>query len=199
MPAKKPADLIVKHDTKTDQHRREYRQELLTPKQELTNIPPRELTGEIAQALWMETINSYISLDARIVTAFDCGLLIDYCNTCQQLVEIDYLRSTAMSNYNKDESALARVLYSKGNMDLQELLKLINAVNKSLDEVIKLDARADNKRKVIHIFRQSLMLTPRSRGGISPDEKPQEKPQSEMAKIIDGEMKKETKKKKARN
>lgn len=129
----------------------------------------------------------YMALDARIVSVLDQGLLLDYCTAYQQKVEIDDMRTTAMSNYLKHEAILQKVQLGKQEVEPKVLLKLINAVNKSVDEVIKLDARADNKRKLIHMLRQSLMLTPRSRGGISPEEKKVELP-SDMARIIEGDV-----------
>jgi len=194
MPAKKPVDLVVMHLTKAERQQREEQEGALAPKKALTARVPAKLTGEIERSVWQETVRQYLSLEDRIVSVLDRGILLDYCAACQQLVEIDGLRSEAMNNYTKNEIALTKVLHSKKDIGPRDLLKLINAVNKGLDEVIKLDARADNKRRVIHTFRQALMLTPRSRAGVNPKEKEREQPQSEMAMIIDGEPKKKTRK-----
>jgi hypothetical protein len=185
MPAKKPTDLIVQHETKVQKRQREHATKVLTPKKDLSVKAPATLTGDVARQVWQETVKMYMALDARIVSVLDQGLLLDYCTACQQKAEIDDMRTTAMSNYLKHEAILQKVQMGKQEVEPRVLLKLINAVNKSVDEVIKIDARADNKRKLIHMLRQSLMLTPRSRGNFSPEEKKVELP-SDMARIIEG-------------
>jgi hypothetical protein len=190
MPTRKPLDLVVRHETKAEQGQRAQREDALRPDKALTARVPAQLTGDVARTTWQETIKLYLSLDARIVSALDRGLLIDYCVACQQRQEIDDMRTSAMSNYLKSEAILQQVELSKTEVEPKVMLRLIAAVARGADAVLKLDSRADNKRKLIHTLRQSLMLTPRSRGGVSPDEKPKELPQSEMAMILDGEVKK---------
>jgi hypothetical protein len=189
MAAKKPVDLIVRHETKDTKQRRLSLENDLTPKKGLTVRAPAQLTGNVERQVWQETIKLYLSLDARIVSVLDRGLLIDYCTACQQRQEIDDMRTSAMSNYLKSEAILQQVELSKQEVEPKVMLRLIAAVARGADAVLKLDARADNKRKMIHTLRQGLMLTPRSRGGVSPEDKPKKEPQSEMAMIIDGEAK----------
>ena len=168
-----------------------------TPTMALTARIPAQLTGEVERSVWRETVRLYQTLDARIVSVLDRGLLMDYCTACQQRQEIDDMRTSAMSNYLKSEAILQQVELSKREVEPRVMLRLIAAVARGADAVLKLDSRADMKRKLIHSLRQSLMLTPRSRGGVSPEEKPKKEPLSEMAMIIDGEVKKEPKKMKA--
>lgn len=186
MPAKKPAALITRSDTKANRRKRVDGETAITPKQPLDERPPAQLTGAIARAIWQETVSMYFALDARIVSLLDRGLLMDYCVACEQLAQIDELRATSMTNYTQMQSSLDKVLETKKEIDPKLLTRMVNAVNRSLDEIIKLDARADRKRALLHTFRQSLMLTPRSRGGVTPDEKQAEKPKSELDKLIDG-------------
>lgn len=185
MPAKKPADLVVRADTKANRGRRAEGEAAITPKQPLDQRPPAQLTGRIARAIWEQTVSMYFTLDARIVSLLDQGLLMDYCIACEQLAQIDELRATSMTNYTQMQTSLDKVLISKKEIDPKLLTRMVNAVNRSLDEIIKLDARADRKRALLHTFRQSLMLTPRSRGGVNPDEKKAEAPKSELDKLID--------------
>jgi hypothetical protein len=195
MPAKKPADLIESHETKVDRRRREYRQTSMTPTKALSVYAPKQLIGEEARKTWQETVTLYLTLDARIVSVLDRGLLIDFCNVSEQLVQIDGLRARAMKNGMEIQATLEKMQNkSSAEIDIKALTRLVDSVIGALDMILKLDARADRKRDLLHKFRQSLMLTPRSRGGVSPDEKPKEKPQSEMAKIIDGEVKKDKRK-----
>jgi hypothetical protein len=167
MTAKKPADLIVKHEVKEEKRRRAERAKMLTPRRALSIAAPRKLTGKVAQAYWRETIRLYMTIDARIVTVLDRGLLVDYCLACEQLQEMDEIRKTAVADYKRNPAA--------GN----------------LDDVLRLDARVDAKRKLVHTLRQSLMLTPRSRSGVGPADKQPEEAPSEMALIIDGKTKPE--------
>jgi hypothetical protein len=198
MPAKKPADLIVRDETKADRQLREEQANALTPSRELGVWVPVEVVGARARSTWRETIRLYKTLDARIASVLDKGLLIDYCNVSEQLSEIDDLRTAAMNNYT-----ISQELYNglrdkeSDEVDVKMLVRLQEAINKCLDEILKLDSRADNKRKLLHSYRQSLLLTPRSRGGVNPEGKPKEEPQSEMSRLLDGEAKPEKGKKKA--
>ena len=186
MPAKKPVDLIVRDETKSMRRHRRSQSERMTPKKALSAKPPRELTGPVERATWAATVQLYMELDARIVSALDQGLLMDYCTACQQRQEIDDMRTAALSNYLKSEAILQKVELGKQEVEAKVLLKLINAVARDGDRMLKLDARADQKRKLIHLLRQGLMLTPRSRGGVNPNEKMPEIPPSELERIIDG-------------
>jgi phage terminase small subunit len=59
--------------------------------------------------------------------------------------------------------------------------------SKSLDAfeaVVKLDARADQKRKALLQLRQSLYLTPRSRAGVAPTKKEEEEPLDPMDQLL---------------
>ena len=191
MSARKSKDLIVRHDTKTDRSRRADRETALTPRKPLTVKSPAELTGAVGQKTWKETVSLYFTLDARIVSILDRGLLIDYCIACDQLAEIDGLRVAAVNQYISAKEALEKLLAQKGELNAKTFLQVNNSVNWSYDEILKLDARADQKRKMILSMRQSLYLTPRARAGALPSEKQPEKPQSAMSQLIDGKVKKE--------
>ena len=117
----------------------------------------------------------------------DKGLLIDFCVACEQRVQIDGLRTIAMHNYEKAQQTLEKILNSrKQEIEVKAFTKANNSVNCSMDEIVKLDARADAKRKMILSMRQSLFLTPRARAGAIPNEKPAEKPKSATDQLIDG-------------
>jgi hypothetical protein len=186
MSSQKPLDLVTKHLTKADRRQRSESAKALTPRFALSKLPPKELTGKIARATWTETVRMYFSVEAQIVTAFEKGLLIDFCNVTEHLDQIDKMRSTAMDDYLKHETILQKVQMGKQVVEPKVLLKLIDAVNESVDQVIKLDARADRKRGLLLTLRQSLLMTPRSRAGVKPDERQLEQPQSEIERIIDG-------------
>jgi hypothetical protein len=189
MPAKKPVDLVKRDETKVDRRRREYRAESLMPYKKLTAVAPKELTGEVARSTWQETVRVYLTLDARIVSVLDRGLLIDYCIACDQLSQIDELRALARTNQDIAQEFLKKARGEE--IDAKTMASLVKAANDTQEMFMRLDARADGKRKLLHTYRQSLMLTPRSRGGSSNvEEKPKETGPSMMEKIIEGEAKK---------
>jgi hypothetical protein len=197
MPAKKPRDLIVRDETNAMRNQREAQADALTPDRSLGIWEPKELTGDKARETWRKTVRLYLTLDARIASVLDKPLLIDYCNVTEQQQEIDDMRATAILNYKANVAILTKLLEKESDkVDAKELAKLNVAVNQCYDAVLKLDARADQKRKLLHSYRQSLLLTPRSRGGVNPNDKPKEEPQSEMDKLLDGEIKPEKGKKK---
>ena len=185
MPAAKPKDLIIRAETKAKKSKRASSEASVTPKYELPQVPPAQLKGDIERATWQETVILYFTLDARIISQLDRGLLLDFCVATQQLAEIDQLRQKTMKNYLQAQQALDRA-YDREENDAKALASLKQTVNWDLDEIIKLDGRADNKRKLLHTLRQSLYLTPRSRAGYVPPEKPPKEPRSKEEEIIDG-------------
>jgi hypothetical protein len=185
MPTKKPTGLLARHDLKTDRRKRADGEAALQPREPLRLKPPARLTGHpVASTLWRRMIAMYNGLGAEIVTRLDQDMLVDYCLLDEQSGEMDRLRAAAMKNYERAQRTLDRTA-EKGEFDLKLLIKWQDSVNCSLGEVVKLDARVDRKRALLHDLRQSLYLTPRSRAGVAPPEKPPKEPKSEMAKIID--------------
>lgn len=67
-----------------------------------------------------------------------------------------------------------------GEKAVELAAKCLNA----FDAVVKLDARADQKRKTLHQWRQSLYLTPRSRAGVAPPKKAEEQPLDPMDALL---------------
>jgi hypothetical protein len=186
MPAKKPASLIVRAETKAMRKKRADGEAALQPREPLRLKPPARLTGHpVASALWRRMIAMYNGLGAEIVTRLDQDMLVDYCLLEEQSGEMDRLRAAAMKNYAKAQKTLDRK-FKDEDVDLKLFIKLSDSVNWSLSEIVKLDARVDRKRALLHDLRQSLYLTPRSRAGVAPPEKPPEKPKTEMSKLIDG-------------
>ena len=71
MAARKPKDLIVRHATKAERSQRAEREAALTPRKPLTVKAPVELTGQVAKAVWRETVSLYFTLDRA--DRFDFG------------------------------------------------------------------------------------------------------------------------------
>jgi hypothetical protein len=184
MSARKPVALLTFHNSKADQQKRAEQERVTTPKKGLAKTPPKELTGKIAREVWKETISLFLSLETQIITNFETSLLLDYCKSCEQLIEIDCLRSKALGRYETLQNVLNGEL-DKKDTDPKLLSKLREAVHNEIDLIIKIDGRADNKRKLILVFRQSLLMTPKSRGrGVITAKRTE--PPSEMELIIEG-------------
>jgi hypothetical protein len=129
-------------------------------------------------------IRMYGELEAQIVSLLDQDMLTDYCLLVEQVQEMDKLRKNAMKSWTKAQAVFDRKI-RKSAFEPKEMANLQDAINATFDDIIKLDARTDRKRSLLLTLRQSLYLTPRSRAGVAPQEKPPEKPKSKMAAIID--------------
>jgi hypothetical protein len=186
MSARKPASLIAKHEVKAIRKKRADGEAALRPKNPLVLKPPRRLKGyRGAGTLWRQTIEMYRGLDAEIVSRLDQGILVDYCIMDVQLAEMDRLRAAAVKNYQTAQKTLDRRA-EKEDIDYKVLIKWQDSVNWAEGMIVKMDARVDRKRAQLHVLRQSLYLTPRSRAGVAPPAKEPEKPKSEMDKLLDG-------------
>ena len=186
MPAKKPASLNKRHDLKAVRKKRTDGEAALQPKNPLLLKPParlKEYRG--AGALWRRMIEMYRGLDAAIVSRMDQDMLVSYCILDVQEAEMDNLSAAAVKNYIKAQEILDRIA-KKDDVDPKLLIKWQDSVNWCLGNIVKLDARVDRKRALLHVLRQSLYLTPRSRAGVAPAEKAPEKPKGDMEKLLDG-------------
>lgn len=174
---------------KADRQKRAAGEAALQPKDLLKVKPPARLTGHaVASALWRQMIRMYGGLAAEIVSRMDQDMLVEYCILCEESIELEKLRTAAMKHYDRMKKALTR-REKDDELDPKVLIKLSDSVNWSLNEIVKVDARADRKRALLHVLRQSLYLTPRSRAGVAPPEKPPEEPKSEMEKILEASSK----------
>lgn len=191
MPARKPTSLVDRdrHQAAADREARASAESALTPKTALTDKPPAALTGrKVALATWARTVKLYGEIDGTIVTAFDEGILTDYCLLVEQLTELDVLRSDSLKSAEMIRRSLVTLTSKSKKKDAKTLLAEQLAIGEKLeailDMIVKLDARIDRKRSLIHTVRQSLYLTPRSRAGVSPAER-KEEIKSEMDKLLD--------------
>lgn len=172
-----------------DRAARERAESAVTPKTALTATPPAELTGHPrAIAVWRHTLKLYGETEARIVTAFDQGILIDYCKAVEELVELDELRAGSLESHTLMVKSLKALTAKLKKKDAKTVLAEQMAITEKLEmimaQIIKLDGRIDRKRALIHTLRQSLYLTPRSRAGVAPAER-EEEIRDEMSKLLD--------------
>jgi hypothetical protein len=71
------------------------------------------------------------------------------------------------------------------NDALKDYFNALAQANALLQRFQGMDARLDGKRKMVFALAQSMYLTPRSRAGVAPPEKPPEKPKSKMGGLLD--------------
>ena len=183
MPARKPADLIVRAETKADKERRVDGERSLRPRRELPMDAPARLDGhDIARGAWRRIMRIFADLEAEVVTRLDQDLLIDYCILLEQVVELDHMRKAAY-RVGLQLAERHRQLISEDKSDDAVLLaiKIVGA----FDAVLKLDARADRKRDLLLKWRQSLYLTPRARAGAAPAKKEPEPPPDDFEQLLD--------------
>jgi cobalamin-dependent methionine synthase I len=185
MPARKPADLVIRAETKAARKERRDGEAAMQPKRQLPKQAPAALKGHVAaRRLGEKMIRLYGELDAQIVSLLDQDMLTDYCLLVEQAQELDQMRKSAMRAWRAAQKAFDR-LSRKKIANAKEFAKLLTAINSTFDDVVKLDARADRKRSLLLALRQSLYLTPRSRAGVNPPEKQPEKPKSKLGALID--------------
>jgi len=189
MPARKPLSLSQRHDPPADKAARAAAEATMTPRTALTARPPADLKGHPhATAVWKRTLTLYGETEAKIVTGFDQGILVDYCLLVEQLIELDNLRAQSLDSHKimlKSLKTLTAKLKRKdAKTALAEQMAITEKLEMVMGQVIKLDGRIDRKRALIHTLRQSLYLTPRSRAGVAPAER-EEEIKDEMSKLLE--------------
>jgi len=158
----------------------------MTPRTALTKRLPDDLKGhKHASAAWRRLVNLYNGTKGTIVTAFDADLLIKYCLAEEELLELFKLRVEIKELWTSHNNFLSKM--RPKSADLKDYFNALAQANALLQRFQGMDARMDNKRKMIITMAQSLYLTPRSRAGVAPPEKPPEKPKSEMEGLLDGD------------
>ena len=157
----------------------------MKPTTKLGMEPPRALDDHPhARKVWKRTIRLYTEIQGEIITAFDEDILIKYCLAEGELVELQGFRKAIAILWNQHSKWLAKL--KPTNENLKNYFNALTQANALLKQFQGMDARLDGKRKMLLAMEQSLYLTPRSRAGVAPPEKPEEKPDSEMDKLLKG-------------
>lgn len=185
MPARKPAGLSVRHDTVEDREERAASEAAVTPKKRLPENAPRELDGMIIAAReWRRLMRLYNSLDADIVSRLDLGMMVDYCTLVEQLDQLDKMRTAMLANW-EDLQTVINEMREEGVSDVKVFADAVDKAGWAFEKVVKVDQRVDRKRALVLQLRQSLYLTPRSRAGVAPQEKPKEEQKSDLDALLD--------------
>ena len=147
MPARKPAGLIERHDTKADRAERETAESAYAPKSPLPYRPPCKLDGhQKASAVWRRMIRLYGETQARIATLFDQDALVDYCLLEEQADELDELRAAAKKTWVVAQASFDQASDNPEDivLDVKSLMKLTNAVSFSFDMILNTVAAPHN-------------------------------------------------------
>jgi phage terminase small subunit len=183
MPARKPAGLIRRAETKEKKAQRAEGEESLRPRRELPLSAPARLDGHtIAASAWRRIMRSYSELEAEVVTRLDLDLLLDYCILLEQLTELDTMRKKSYLAWLDISEAHTQ---AKGEGRHDDAVLLAIKVVGAFDAVVKLDGRADRKRDLLLKWRQSLYLTPRARAGATPAKKEPEPEKDDLELLLD--------------
>ncbi len=185
MPARKPQGLKARHDTKDEIEQREAAEAAMTPDRSLPMSAPAKLDGhEVAAATWRRLMRIYGELKAQLVSLLDMDLLIHYCIVSEQVVELDAMRTASFKLWADLQRAYEKL---PPEIDFDIKLSFIGKLQQAQNDIRSLDARCDQKRRLLHQFEQSLYLTPRSRAGVLPEGKDKEPPKDALEQLLDEE------------
>jgi len=170
MPARKPLSLY----SSTDRHkaRREARADAekgMISKIGLSTAAPARLRGhKRAAAVWRRLMKIYNTLAAQIVTGLDWVLVENYCLGCEELDELIFMRTTSFATYRELNQAFKRAQLEG---ETEKAVSLAKDLTGAYEAVLKVDARVDRKKQLLHTLSQSLYITPRARAGVTPAQK----------------------------
>jgi phage terminase small subunit len=182
MPARKPAGLITRAETKAKKQARIENEQALQPVRDLPMDTPARLKDHPgAAAAWRRLMRRYDELKAIVVTRMDEDLLVDYCMLLEQLHEMDELRKSAVDSWKMLDKR-SKVLMKLG--EIADAVRMAAKIADIFEMIVKLDSRVDRKRSLLLQIRQSLYLTPRSRAGAAPEKKEKPEEPDELEKLL---------------
>jgi len=184
MPARKPAGLITRDETKEDKRVRVEAEAAMTPCTPLSKNPPASLKrNKGAQAVWRRVVGLYNETAGKIATAFDENLLVKYCLAEVELLTLEAIRDELFTEWKRIGKQVKPMKPTAGT--LRDYLNLLTQYNALIGRYQGMDGRIDNKRKMLVDMEQALYLTPRSRAGVEPPLKELEKPKDSMEKLLE--------------
>jgi phage terminase small subunit len=194
MPARKPAGLRNRAETKAETAARIANEASMEPERGLSvQAPARLKDHQVAQATWRRMMRTYGQLKATVVTRMDIDLLVDYCLVMEQLQELDRMRKVAYQLWLELGKRHDKILQESKQIEdpdaaegkEEEAIKLATKVLDAFNAVIKLDGRVDRKRDLLLKWRQSLYLTPRARSAAVPAKKEKPEEPDELEQLLD--------------
>jgi phage terminase small subunit len=165
----KPAGLVTRHLSTAEKSARYDNEAAFTPKNSLPMNPPARLKGHrVASTTYRRLMRVYAGLSTQIITGLDWVLLENFCLAFEELDQLKRMRKFTYDAYQEIEQAfdLAR---QDGETNLA--VSLAKNLVRAYDAVLKVDARMDRNRTLLHQLGQSLYVTPRARAGTAPTPK----------------------------
>jgi len=195
MPAKKPADLVVRHETLEEKNQRISAEIANKTGRNLPASAPKELKGHTyARESWRRLMREFESLKAERVDSQDRDLLIAYCLTLEEEHDLLTMRKAALDDWKdrREDVLLHRrhmvdyKVNDDGSWDIlaKQLVQIVNKVQLAYKTVLDIDARLDRKRASLLGYQQQMYLTPRSRAGVVPERADEADPMDEMEKLL---------------
>jgi phage terminase small subunit len=182
MPARKPAGLITRAETKAKKQARIENEQALEPERGLSAWTPVRLKDHpMAGAAWRRLMRTYGQLKATVVTRMDVDLLVDYCMLLEQLQEMDALRKSAVDIWKMLDEQRKELMKSK---HVADAVLVASKEADTFEMIVKLDSRVDRKRSLLLTLRQSLYLTPRARSAAVPEKKEKPEEPDELEKLL---------------
>ena len=194
MPAKKPADLVVRHETLEEKNQRISAEIANKTGRNLPSSAPKELKGHtFARESWRRLMREFESLKAERVDSQDRDLLIAYCLTLEEEQDLLVMRSAALADWKDRREDVLMHRKHMADYDREgetwdvlakQLLQIVNKVQLAYKTVLDIDARLDRKRSSLREYQQQMYLTPRSRAGVVPERAEEEDQPDEMEKLL---------------
>ena len=194
MPAKKPADLVVRHETLEEKNQRISAEIANKTGRNLPSSAPKELKGHtFARESWRRLMREFESLKAERVDSQDRDLLIAYCLTLEEEQDLLVMRSAALADWKdrREDVLMHRKHMADYDRECEtwdvlakQLLQIVNKVQFAYKTVLDIDARLDRKRSSLREYQQQMYLTPRSRAGVVPERAEEEDQLDEMEKLL---------------
>ena len=194
MPAKKPADLVVRHETLEEKNQRISAEIANKTGRNLPSSAPKELKGHpFARESWRRLMREFESLKAERVDSQDRDLLIAYCLTLEEEQDLLVMRSAALADWKdrREDVLMHRKHMADYDRECEtwdvlakQLLQIVNKVQLAYKTVLDIDARLDRKRSSLLGYQQQMYLTPRSRAGVVPERAEEEDQLDEMEKLL---------------
>jgi len=183
MPVAKPKALIVRHETKAELKARADKEAAFETEYQLPKGTPSELKEyPIAASTWRRLMREFTSIEESYVISLDRDMLISYCMLVEQLEQLEEMRKVAYALWQSLAKKADVVKKKEGDALALEISVQVSGV---FDSILKLDARADQKRKTLFAMQKSLYMTPRARAGATPMRKAPEQPKDEMEKLLE--------------
>lgn len=179
----KPAGLVRRAETKAKKQARIDRESAMAPEHGLPSNPPARLKDrKVASAIWRKLLRRYDELETQIVSGLDWILVENFCLSVDELDRLIDMQGAAYQIWLQLGEAHKKLTQEE---KYDDAVLMATQVVGAYDAYLKLDARIDRKKELLHKLGQSLYVTPRARAGAAPAKKEAPEEPDEMEKLLD--------------